>query len=249
MVNEKIKACIVTDAHQEKYAKKINKKIKSFAPQLDQCLQYYVCTDKPELIDSNIDYLKVFNLTHLQERDPKTKDYENISKTVKYRKYPWNLRRHIINKALEDDFDYVIWNDCDVSLLVDRSVLFNSLKKCEYNNVYTQSTIWNFKNNRERKAFYNCDKVIKDLSINIPKNQLITHDGPTAVYRLDKNHKKSFIESWDLLTLYGYESKYWNEPNWFIPNLVYVFAMSGVGLLPLNRKLFRVDHDYENRYE
>lgn len=241
------KICFVTDAHQEKYAVKFNKKIQKFAPELNESFQYYVCSDRTDLIE-DFDFVKKFELSKLQDRHPETKEYEAISDTVKYREYPWNLRRHIIYKALEDGFDYVIWNDCDVTLCDSQEALKLELDEYKPNNIYTEQTIWNYGKQPERIEFSGFRKAVADLGLVTNESELSTHDGPSAIYVLDHEHRKRFIENWDRVTLYGYQENYYGQPNWFIPNLVYALGLSDIKVLSAKRKLFRVDHVDADRY-
>ena len=247
MATKNVKICFVTDAHQEKYALKFNSKISQFSPRLSDSMQYYVCSDRTDLI-ADFNFLKKFDLSELQDRHPETKEYEKISDTVKYREYPWNLRRHIIHKALEDDFDYVIWNDCDVSLQACDQVLLLELSEYNPNNIYTEQTIWNYGQTPDRIEFSGFRKAVTDLGLVTNESELSTHDGPSAIYVLDKEHRKRFIENWNRVTLYGYENNYYGKPNWFIPNLVYALGLSDIKVLPTKRKLFRVDHVDADRY-
>lgn len=242
-MGEKVSICFVTDAHQEKYVNKFNLKVKNF----DSDFFYYVCTDLPHLIQKK-ENLKVFSLSELQNRHPESLNYEKIDDEVSYSNYPWNNRRHIINKAFEDGFDYVIWTDCDVELGVDKELLMKELMSYQIDNVYTQSTIWKYSENLEQRMFHNCDLVLKYLNNEINKTELITHDGPTAIYYLSKEKQNLFIKYWDDITLYGYESKYYRKGNWFIPNLSYVFPLSKVGLKSVNKKLFKINHNTDDRY-
>lgn len=247
-MDKEIKVCIVSDAHQDKYIHKFNTKISKIKDSLSENFQHYVCTTNKNLIDVNSEYLKIFELEELQKRDPKTIQHEQINTVIGYRDYHWNLRRHIINQGFIDNFDYVIWNDCDVDLAVDKQILLDELNKYEINNIYTQNTIWTYVKDKEKNMFANCDKVLSDFNSDINKESLTTHDGPTTIYYFDKEHQKKFIELWDQLTLYGYETGYFRKGNWFIPNLNYVIGMSKVGLKPASKKFFSIHHVYEDRY-
>jgi len=248
-MGKEMKVCFVTEAYQLEYVNQFNRKIKELHDILGDDVHYYVSTNLPNKIDNNYKNLKVFDLYDLQERSLKTKKYENFNNKKTYRKYPWNLRRHIINKGFEDGFDYVIWTDCDVSLKknITYEKLIKLLIKLEKNTIYTNSVIYTFNQTNPKRMFNNHEKVFKDLNLKFDKNNMVTHDGPTAIYYLDNEHQKRFIEKWDFMVEYGYESKYWGDGNWFIPNLIYVILMSGVKVKNLYEIIFNVNHNTENR--
>ena len=61
--------------------------------------------------------------------------------------------------------------------------------------------------------------------------------------------QKDFIDSWDKITLYGYENPFHLEGHHSRPNCVYTFIMNDVSLDYTNRKnLFRITHDSEVWY-
>jgi hypothetical protein len=247
-MKQKMKVCFVTEAHQLEYVNQFNCKIKKLHDILGDNFHYYVSTNLPNKIDNSYKNLKIFDLCDLQERSPKTKQYENLNDKHVYHKYPWNLRRHIICKSFEDGFDYVIWTDCDVIFKknVTYKRLIELLNKLDKNTIYTDSVIWKF-NNEPQKVFNNYEKVFKDLNLKFDKNDMITHDGPTAIYYLDNEHQKKFIEKWDFMVGYGYESRYWGDGNWFIPNLIYAILMSGIKVKALPEKIFIPQHNEKNR--
>ena len=248
-MDKEMKVCFVTEAYQSEYVNQFNRKMKELHNILGDDVHYYVSTNLPNKINNNYKNLKVFDLSDLQQRSLKTKKYENFNNKKVYSKYPWTLRSHIINIGFEDGFDYVIWTDCDV--LLKKNITYKKLIKLlaslEKNTINTDSAIYKFNEDNPKRMFNNYEKVFKDLDLKFDKNDMVTHDGPTAIYYLDNEHQKKFIEKWDFMVSYGYESKYWRDGNWFIPNLIYVILMSGVKVKFLPKKIFITKHNKENR--
>lgn len=245
MENKKI--CFVSDANQENYIKQFNSKIENLPEDFD--FIYYVCTNIPDMITNKYDKLKIFSLSDLQKRDEKTIEYEVLEKGVNLFKYPANIRRHIINKAFEDGFDYVVWNDCDVQFSTTKELFLIELEKFKINNIYTQNSIYRFGNGGNQAPFGGCDIVLKDFKSEDKKTRLKIHDGPTAVYYFDKETQKNYIKSWDEITLYGYQKPYsYQRGAERPPAEVYAVAFNNIDILHTTHRCFIIRHDNEIKY-
>jgi hypothetical protein len=236
--------CFVGNANQPKYIDQFNTKISNLPKDFD--FDFYICTDNPSLINQGYKKLKVFDLNVLQQRTPETLGYEDLKSGVKLRFYPSNIRRHIINQAFIDGFDYVVWSDGDALPIANKNTFLQELSTYSINSVHTQNAIFRFREDGEgnQQPFTNCDKVLKYLGLNSQKKNLKVHDGPTAIYYLDKKMQKSFIKSWDDITLYGYQKPFFLEGNHSRPNSVYTFIINNISLeYTKNKRLFRIKHD------
>lgn len=246
---KKEKICFVGGALQANYVKQFNDKIESLPEDFD--LTYYVYTDLPEDITKSYDKLKVFSLTDLKKRTPATQKYEFVEGSTKLYSYPQNTRRDIINKAIEDGYECIIWNDCDAKLVANQSILIDTINTLEINNIHTQGSIYrNAPNVQGNKApFYNCSKVINELELNVSEASLNVHDGPVCLYYFDNNTFKKYIEMWDKVTEYAYKTVYAHKGGHERASVeVYAIAGAGVGVQHLNRQMFKVQHDLSIQY-
>lgn len=243
----KDKICFVSDANQENYIRQFNKKIESLPDDFD--FDYYVSTTNSDMITNKYDKLKVFDSNEMMKRDHRMEKYEFLTKNMKLYFYPSNIRRHIINKAFEDGYDYVVWNDCDVKFNTTKENFINELKKYEINKIYTQCSIYRYGNNGNQSPFDNCDRVIEDFNNKKSKNDLKVHDGPVAVYYLDKQKQKDYIKTWDDVTFYGYEKPYSTQRGAERPHTeVYAILFNDIDVEYSTRRCFVIKHDSNVHY-
>ena len=244
-LNDKI--CFVSEANQPNYTTQFNKKIKSLPPWFN--FSYYVSTDDPQSITNTYSKLKVFDITDLQKRTEETKKYEQIQRDSKLFKYPANIRRHIIHKAFEDGFNYVVWNDCDVFLKTNEDKFLKEIQNFEINTIYTQNSVYSINKSMNQSPFKGCDKVLSKFNICELKERMKIHDGPTAIYYLDKSVQKKYIKTWDEITLYGYQEPYSHQKGAERPPTeVYAVTASGVKLKHLSHIHFSINHDLSIKY-
>jgi len=241
--------CFVGNANQPNYINQFNSKISNLPKDFN--FDFYVCTDTPALIKQDYKKLKVFDLKVLQQRTPETLTYEVLKPGVKLRFYPSNIRRHIISQAFNDGFEYVVWSDGDAAPIANSNTFLKEFSMYDLNSVHTQNVIFKFREDGKgnQQPFTNCERVLKYLGLTSQKNNLKVHDGPTAIYYLDKKMQKSFIDSWDKITLYGYENPFFLEGHHSRPNSAYTFIMNDITLsYTKNKRLFKIKHENSIRY-
>jgi hypothetical protein len=239
--------CFVTEANQENYVNQFNNKIENLPEDFD--FTYYVSSNLPNRITKKYNNLKIFNLEELQDRDMRTKQYEVITDNMPFFHYPNNIRRHIINKAFEDGFEYIVWNDCDVEFITTKNFFLEELKTFKINTIYTQHCIYRYGTSTNQRPFEGCDVVLKYFDSENKKPQLKIHDGPTAIYFFDKRTQKKYIEKWDDIVLYGYENPYSHQrSNERAPAEVYAVAFSDIDISHINERCFHARHDFGIRY-
>ena len=242
-----MKICFVSDANQENYIKQFNDKIESLPEDFD--FHYYVSTNIPDMVTKKYPKLKVFDLSELQNRTKNTLVYEELKNKSNLFHYPANIRRHIINKAFEDGFDYVVWNDCDVKFNTTVELFIEEIKKYNINTIYTQSSIYRYGNHGNQAPFGGCDQVLEDFNQKDKKEKLKIHDGPTAIYFLDENTKKNYIKVWDEITLYGYEKPYsYQRGAERPPAEVYAVTFNDLNIEYIKRRCFHIKHDESIKY-
>jgi hypothetical protein len=241
------KICFVSEANQPNYTTQFNKKIKSLPFWFD--FSYYVSTDDPQSITNTYSKLKIFDIADLQKRTEETKKYEQIQRDSKLFKYPANIRRHIICKAFEDGFNYVVWNDCDVLLKTNEDKFLKEIQNFEINTIYTQNSVYSINKSSNQHPFAGCDRVLSDFNISDLKNRMKIHDGPTAIYYFDRDVQRKYIEAWDNITLYGYQNPYsYQRGAERPPAEVYAVTISDVDIKSLSRTQFLIKHDQSIKY-
>jgi hypothetical protein len=244
-INEKI--CFVSEANQPNYVEQFNNKINSLPDWFD--FSYYVSTDNLRSVTNAYSKLKVFDIAELQKRTEQTEQYEQIQRGSKLMKYPSNVRRHIIHKAFEDGFNYVIWNDCDVFLKTDEDRFIKEMQNLEINTIYTQNSIYRINKSSNQHPFGGCDRVLSDFNISDLKNRMKIHDGPTAIYYFDRDVQRKYIEAWDNITLYGYQKPYSHQRGAERPPAeVYAVTISDVEIKSLSQTQFLIKHDESIKY-
>ena len=75
------------------------------------------------------------------------------------------------------------------------------------------------------------------------------HEGPTAIYYFNKSLQQKYIETWDNITLYGYQKPYsYQRGAERPPAEVYAVTISGVDIKPLTYLPFVIKHDPSIKY-
>lgn len=235
--------CFVTCADQQIYIDQFKKKYQSFYDRCSHRFMTYVSTNLPDRIEPTKS-LKVFSLQNLQERHPESKEYETIDpdKEYSYYKYPWNIKRHIIHQAFADSYKYVIWTECDAHFSGNIELLKSILKDQPPNSILTSCTKWRYKKEPKNRTFREYEKVCEDLNIKINEDYYATHDGTNAIYFIDKNKHKEFIDYWDTLTIQGY-TRNGKPRNGWIENMAFVLGLSEIEILPLRKGIFTIRHE------
>lgn len=247
LVNQ-TKVCFVTGAVQENYINQLNTKLSKLVS--DFKFPYYVYSDQPDKIDSSYENLKIYDFTELTKRTPGTVPYEVVSGTTKLSEFPQNSRRHIINQAFTDGYEYVIWNDVDVDLVKPTETLLDVLSKLKINNIYTQFSIYRNDPEREgnKRPFILCKEGLVDLGISANIDDLLIHDGPLAIYYFDEETKRQYIKTWDAATEYAYNHGI-DRGGHNRPGVeVYAIAQTGVGVEHIIKHPFTVKHDRSVHY-
>ena len=247
---DKSKVCFITAAIQKNYVDQFNNKVNNLPKEFD--FNFYVLTDLPQDITTSYPKLTVLNFYDIKKRTPETDKYETVDGSTALTSYPNNTRRHIIKRALDDGFKYIIWNDNDVSFNKPIDELLLYMEKFKINSIYTQNSIYRNKENSDGttpKPFDNCDKVINHFNFDIDKKDLKIHDGPTCIYYLDTKVSSKFIKTWDKVTEYAYQNPYAHKGGHERPSVeVYAIAVAQLNIDHITKQLFRVDHDFSIKY-
>lgn len=255
-----MKICFATEVTYPNYVNRI--KVSSLKDFLDKKLydfeiSYYISTNIPNEFseyESN-KFIKVFDVEKLRENDINSKELELLPEdpTGLYpARYPWNLRRFIIEQAAKDGFDYILYVDADNQFHIHLTgeQIFNELKhKYEPNTVKTNSAIFRYSNKAPDDVFNFHNDYIKHFNLNYNIDDYDTLDGPCQVFIGQTNQDiLNFIQNWHKFTIFGYEKEFgYGYGNNKHGNLSFVIPTSGFKL-KWESFPFYPNHKMEDRY-
>jgi hypothetical protein len=255
-----MKICFATEVTYPNYVNRI--KLSSLKDFLDKKLydfgiSYYISTNIPNEFSEyhSNDFIKVFDVEDLRKNNNKSKELELLPEDPKGlypSKYPWNLRRFIIEQAAIDGFDYIIYVDADNQFHTHLTgeQIFNELKlRYEPNTVKTNSAIFKYSNKTPNDVFNYHDDYIKYFNLDFNVDDYDTLDGPCQVFIGDSNQDiLRFVENWNKFTTFGYEKEYgYGYGNNKHGNLSFVIPVSGFKL-KWESFPFYPNHKVEDRY-
>ena len=209
-----IKIAFATEVTYPNYCKRLQESaLKYFIDyQLQQYnIAYYVSTNMPNEFDAikNLDFVKVYDVDSLRDTEESNK-YEILPEDPRGlypSKYPWNMRRYIIQKAAQDGYNYVIYIDADNVFHPMSSIdLYNVLiNNYEPNIVATNQTIFKYANKTPDDVFNYHDQYIKHFNVSFETDQYDTIDGPVQVFMGETNEDiVRLMKKWTELTIFGY---------------------------------------------
>jgi hypothetical protein len=253
-----MKICFATEVTYPNYVNRI--KISSlnsfFEKGLDKLgLKYYISTNLPNEFSEykDNDSVLVFDVEELRKDNISSKEQELLPEDPKGlypSRYPWNLRRFIIEQAAKDGFDYIIYIDADnlIHSHVDGNTFINVLNtNYEPNTVQTSSAVFKYINKVPDDVFCHHDKHIQHFGFNFTTEQYDTLDGPIQIFIGQTNQDVlRLISNWHMLTKFGYESEFGYKNNKH-GNLSFVIPMSGFTLKWKPYPFFQ-NHRPEDRY-
>ncbi len=255
-----MKICFATEVTYPNYVNRI--KLSSLKDFLEKKLNefgisYYISTNLPNEFSEYDDneYVKVFDVEDLRKDHIKSQEYELLPEdpTGLYpSRYPWNLRRFIIEQAAKDGFNYIIYIDADTQFQPQLSgvEIVDMLKvRYEPNTVKTNSTIFRFSNKTPDDVFNYHENYIKHFNLNFDVDDYDTLDGPCQVFiGKDNTDILKLTENWCHYTNFGYEKEYgFGYGNNKHGNLSFVIPLSGFKL-KWESFPFYPNHKYEDRY-
>jgi hypothetical protein len=255
-----MKICFATEVTYPNYVNRIKTtSLKSFLEKgLDKFeISYYISTNLPNNFNeyNNNDSIKVFDIEELRSGHILSKKYELLPEDptgIYPSKYPWNLRRFIIEQAAKDGFDFIIYIDADN--VINPNVTAESLIKTfelnyEPNTVQTNSAIFKYGNGTPHDVFFHHDNYKKHFNLNFNIDDYDTLDGPVQVFiGEDSKSILDFILNWHKFTEFGYKKEFgFGYDNNKHGNLSFVIPLSGFNLKRKSYPLFQ-DHKPEDRY-
>lgn len=208
--------CFATEVTYENYVNRIKKSSLSWflETELDRRgISYYISTNLPNNFKKyrHNDSIKIFDIEDLRKNHPTSKQYELFPEDPKGlypSRYPWNMRRFIIEKAAQDGYNYVIYIDADNMINPDLSTddIINTLVEAyEPNTISTNSAVFKYEGRKPDDVFQYHDKYIKHFNLKFKDEQYDTIDGPVQVFMGDTNEDiLRFVSYWHKFTDFGY---------------------------------------------
>jgi hypothetical protein len=255
-----MKICFATEVTYPNYVNRIkisslkdflNKKLHNFE------ISYYISTNIPNEFSeySSNNFIKVFDVEDLRKNNIESKELELLPEDPKGlypSRYPWNLRRLIIEQAALDGFDYIIYVDADNqfhSHLTGEDIVNELKHKYEPNTIKTNSAIFKYSNKTPNDVFNYHDDYIKHFDLNFNVDDYNTLDGPCQVF-IGRNNQDiiRFIKNWHKFTTFGYKKEFgFGYGNNKHGNLSFVIPISGFKL-KWESFPFYPNHKVEDRY-
>jgi len=255
-----MKICFASDVHYPNYTKRIQEAtLKCFLDTelYEYDIHYYISTNRPKDLEhyNNVNNVKVFDINELRSKNVVSQKFELLPDNpvgIYPGKYPWNLRRFVIEKAAKVEFDYIIYVDADTILNgnITGEQIVNELKsKYQENKVKSNAAIFEYEENSTAEHFAQHKKYFEILDMTFQKNELKTLDGPCMVF-MGKTNKDilNLVDVWHKFTDFGYQKELgFGYGNNFHGNLSFAIPISGFEVLH-EQFPFYPNHVFEDRY-
>jgi hypothetical protein len=250
------KFCFLSEANYPNYTKRLKDYNLKRYLEMNLEIPFYISTNRPEDFEEFINHptIKVFDINELRKNNELSNYYEILPSSpfgIYPAKYPWNLRRFIIKKAIDDGFLGLFFLECDtkISDLVTKEDLYKYMNLIyEPNTVKTSSARFVYANRHpSQELFYNHKDYISDLKLSFDESEYDTLDGTNQIFLgKDTESLNNFIKNWDFITNYGYDKNYGYKTG-YLSNLSFVIPMSNFKLKHIDTP-FVTEHKFEDRY-
>jgi hypothetical protein len=250
------KFCFLSEANYPNYTNRLKEfNLKRYL-ELNLDIPFYISTNRPQDFDEykNNPLIKVFDIDDLRNKNNKSKQYEPLPgdpSGLYPAKYPWNLRRFIIRKAIEDGYLGLFFIECDTKISdsdTKESLMSFMNKTYEPNTVKTSSSRFVYKDRHPtQELFFNHNNYINDLKLNFSESEFDTLDGTNQLFFGESTESlKTFLDNWDYICDYGYEKEYGYKTG-YLSNLSFIIPMSNFKLIHTQTP-FVTEHKFEDRY-
>lgn len=250
--------CFATEVNYQNYINRI--KLSSLGDFFKKNIHeygipYYISSNIPGGFDEykKYDFVKVFDIEELRGNHTYSKNLELLPadpRGLYPAKYPWNIRRFIVEKAAKDGFDYVVYIEADNEIIPHVSgeevvSLFKS--NYEPNTFQTSAAIFRYANKAPADVFEHHDDYIKHFNVKFRPEQYDTVDGTVQVYSGKTNEDiLRFISIWHNLSEFAYTSPFGYKNNAH-GSLSFAIPMSGFALKEKPFPFYQ-NHRSEERY-
>jgi hypothetical protein len=215
-----MKICFASDVNYPNYTNRIQEAtLKCFLEKklYEHSFSYYITTNRPEdLIKyNNLNNVKVFGIEELRKTHEYSVKYELLPENpvgLYPAKYPWNLRRFVVEKAAKDGFDYIIYVDADTIIrenMTTEEIVTEIISKYEPNTVKTNAAIFKYSKDSTSEVFHLHEKYFQLIDKKFNNEDLDTLDGPCMVF-IGKNNKSilNLVKNWHYFTEFGYKKEH-----------------------------------------
>jgi hypothetical protein len=250
------KFCFLSEANYSNYAKRIQEYSIPRFLNLNLDIFFYISTNCVHLFSKYIDHpqIKIFDIEELRKNNKKSIQNELLPEDpagLYPAKYPWNLRRFILEQAIHDGHLGLFFIECDTKIhpfIENKYELFQIMNALyEPNTVKTSSARFCYTNRAPAGVFDNHQYYINDLMLTFNENQYDSLDGTNQLFfGKDTESLITFLETWHFICDYGYE-KSWGYKNGYLSNLSFIIPMSGFSLIHTETP-FITEHKFEDRY-
>jgi len=218
--------CFLSEANYPNYVNRIQQYSIPRYLELNINIPFYISTNYKNLFKEeylNHEYIKIYDIEELRKNNIKSQNYELLPSDptgIYPARYPWNLRRFILEKAIDDGYLGLFFIECDTKIHPG----INKNRLIELINEY-----------------------IKDLKLNFNDEDYDSLDGTNQLFfGKDTESLKQFINNWHLISDYGYE-KPWGYKSGYLSNLSFIIPMSNFSLIHTTTP-FITEHEFEDRY-
>lgn len=250
------KLCFVAECMYPNYVNRFkNYNLKRYL-ELDLNIPYYVQTNMVEEFSDykNHPYIRVYDVNELRKYNSSSNTHELLPESpigLYPAKYPWNLRRFILEKAAEEGYLGLFFTECDTKIKESfnrENLLKLMVDLYEPNTVKTSAHVFVYKNrNPSNEVFYYHDRYISDLNLNFEEDQYNSLDGTNQLFfAKEKQDFKKFFDNLHFLVDYGYTKEYGYKNTW-ISNLSFNIPMSNFELKYESACPFITEHKFEDR--
>jgi hypothetical protein len=251
-----MRTCFLSEANYSNYAKRIKEfNIKKYL-ELGLDIPFYISTNVIEEFKEyeNHPLIRVFDINELRKDNSNSIKNELLPEnpTGLYpSRYPWNLRRFILRKAVEDGFNALHFLECDTRIKnhLNKEDIENTLLSLySPNTVKTSSARFVYKHRHpNQELFYYHPNYIDDLNFTFDDDDYDTLDGTNQLYFGENTESLiKFLDNWDFICDYGYEKSYGYKTG-YLSNLSFVIPMSNFKLIHTDTP-FETHHVFEDRY-
>lgn len=250
------KFCFLSEAHYPNYTRRLKEfNLKRYL-ELGLDIPFYISTNRPEDFKEYVDNpnIRVFDIEDLRKNNPESiinEPLPNDPRGLYPARYPWNLRRFIINKAIDDGYLGMFFLECDTKIndRVNKETLLSIMSSLyEPNTVKTSSARFVYAHRHpSQELFYNHQTYINDLGLNFKDEKYDTLDGTNQLFfGNDTNSLKKFMSNWNFIADYGYKKPYGYKTG-YLSNLSFVIPMSEFTLIHTETP-FVTEHKFDDRY-
>jgi GR25 family glycosyltransferase involved in LPS biosynthesis len=255
-----MKICFATDVNYPNYTKRIQKNtLKEFLDRklYEYDISYYISTNRPQdLIKyDGINNVRIFDTNELRSSHDYSLKYELLPEDptgIYPARYPWNLRRFVVEQAAKDGFDYIIYVDGDTVFhkhVSTEGIVETIIRNYEANTVKTNAAVFYYSKESTSEVFHLHERYFNVLNRKFTDDELNTMDGPCMIFIGETPEKiLGLTKIWHKFAEFGYKKEFgFGYESNFHGNLSFTIPLSGFRVKSESYPFFP-DHVSEDRY-